>query len=297
MSRPRPPSLIVADIGAWYAAHARSLPWREPGVTPWGVLVSEFMLQQTPVPRVIGPWLAWLERWPTAAALAPEEPGEAIRAWGRLGYPRRALRLHATAVALVRDHGGEVPADLATLRTLPGVGEYTAAAIASFGHQRRALVLDTNVRRVLARLAEGRAAAAPGLTVAERERAAAWLPDEPAAAAAWAAASMELGAQVCTAANPRCGPCPVAADCRWLALGRPAAVGPARRPQAYEGTDRQCRGRLLARLRGSAGAVPEAELLAAWPGREQATRCLRSLVADGLVRPLGEESGSAQYRL
>ena len=140
---------VVADVTAWFAAHARPLPWREPDCTPWGVMVSEYMLQQTPVARVLPVWAAWLERWPTPAALAAEEPGEAVRAWGRLGYPRRAQRLHAAATAIRDEHGGEVPADFEALRGLPGVGEYTAAAIASFAHGRRHVVLDTNVRRVL----------------------------------------------------------------------------------------------------------------------------------------------------
>lgn len=282
MDRPR----LVAEIGAWYAAHARPLPWREAGVSPWGVLVSEFMLQQTPVARVEPAWRAWLDRWPTPAALAAEEPGEAVRAWGRLGYPRRAQRLHATAVAIVDRFGGDVPSDLDDLRSLPGVGEYTAAAIASFAHGGRHVVLDTNVRRVLARLETGRAFEPPTLTRAERDRAAAWLPDAEADAARWAVAAMELGAQVCTAtAAPACARCPVAADCAWRAAGHPAWPGPERRGQAYAGTDRQCRGALLAVLRDAPGPLPRARVLAAWRAdAEQAGRALASLLADGLVR-------------
>ena len=144
-------SVIDATL-AWHAGHARILPWREPEATPWGVMVSEFMLQQTPVARVLPVWSVWMERWPTPSALAADEPGEAVRAWGRLGYPRRAQRLHAAATVIVAEHGGQVPAALDALRALPGVGEYTAAAIASFGYGQRHLVLDTNVRRVLARI-------------------------------------------------------------------------------------------------------------------------------------------------
>ena len=276
---------VVAEVTAWFAAHARPLPWREPDCTPWGVMVSEYMLQQTPVARVLPVWAAWLERWPTPAALAAEEPGEAVRAWGRLGYPRRAQRLHAAATAIRDEHGGEVPADFEALRGLPGVGEYTAAAIASFAHGRRHVVLDTNVRRVLARLEGGQAFAPASVTRAERERAEVWLPDEPAAAAAWAAASMELGALVCTADNPDCGRCPVRAHCAWLAAGRPAWDGPPRVGQAYAGTDRQCRGVLLGVLRDAEGAVPRDRLLAAWSADPvQAERALASLLADGLVR-------------
>ncbi len=276
---------VVARVAAWYAAHARPLPWRAPEAGPWGVMVSEFMLQQTPVVRVLPVWEAWLERWPTPAALAAEEPGEAVRAWGRLGYPRRAQRLHAAATAIRDEHGGAVPADLEALRALPGVGEYTAAAIASFAHGRRHVVLDTNVRRVLARLEGGQAFPPTSLTRAERERALAWLPDDDAEAATWAASSMELGALVCTADAPRCGDCPVIDACAWFAAGRPAWDGPPRVGQAYAGTDRQCRGALLAVLRDADGPVDRARLLAAWPAdADQAGRALASLLDDALVR-------------
>ncbi len=275
---------VVWAVIGWYADHARDLPWRAADATPWGVVVSEFMLQQTPVARVLEPWRRWLERWPTPAALAAAEPGEAVRAWGRLGYPRRALRLHAAATAMVRDHGGRVPSELAELRALPGVGEYTAAAIASFAFGQRHVVLDTNVRRVLARLEIGRAHPPASLTAAERERAAAWLPDDPPSAARWAVAAMELGAQLCTATSPDCSACPVAGHCRWLAAGRPD-TGPARRPQGYAGTDRQARGALLSVLREGEEPVARDALLAAWPvDPEQAGRALDSLVADGLIR-------------
>ena len=127
-----------------------------PEATPWAVLVSEIMLQQTPVARVLPVYEAWLARWPTPASLAASPAGEAVRAWGRLGYPRRAIRLHATAQALVERHGGEIPSSVDALRALPGIGSYTAAAVASFAFGQRHAVLDTNVRRVLARLINGR---------------------------------------------------------------------------------------------------------------------------------------------
>lgn len=280
---------VTTEVTAWFAAHARPLPWREADCTPWGVMVSEYMLQQTPVARVLPVWAAWLDRWPTPAALAADEPGEAVRAWGRLGYPRRAQRLHAAAMIIRDEHGGSVPVDLTTLRALPGVGDYTAAAIASFAHGQRHVVLDTNVRRVLARLEGGQEFAPASLTKAERERAQAWLPDEPSAAAAWAAASMELGALVCTADNPACGRCPVRSACAWVAAGRPAWAGPPRVGQTYAGTDRQCRGALLAVLREAEDAVPRERLLAAWTSDPvQAERALASLLADGLVRADGD---------
>src|SRR5215469_6616086 len=209
---------------AWYARNARDLPWRAPSATPWAVLVSEIMLQQTPVARVLPEYLSWMARWPTPAALAASPAGEAIRQWGRLGYPRRALRLHETATILVARHGGRVPADVDALRALPGIGSYTAAAVASFAFGQRHAVLDTNVRRVLARLVAGQprvGAATSAASVAERRLAESLLPAEPAVAARWSVAVMELGALVCTAASPRCGGCPVAADCAWLAAGRP----------------------------------------------------------------------------
>ena len=272
----------------WYDEHARDLPWRAPGATPWGILVSEFMLQQTPVARVLPVWTAWLAAWPTPAALAAEPAGEAVRAWGRLGYPRRALRLHGAAQAIVERHDGQVPASYDALRALPGVGDYTAAAVSSFAHRQRHVVLDTNVRRVLARSVSGVAFPSRGVTRAERDLATGLLPDEPAVAANWAVAVMELGALVCTAGNPRCDACPIAGRCAWLAAGRPAHDGPARTTQTYDGTDRQCRGRLLAVLRATDASVDRAALDAAWPEADQRERALASLLADGLVVRSGD---------
>jgi A/G-specific adenine glycosylase len=276
----------VARVIDWYDQHARDLPWRGDGVSPWGVVVSEFMLQQTPVARVLGPWAEWLERWPSPAALADAPAGEAIRQWGRLGYPRRAQRLHATARAIVERHGGEVPREYAELRALPGIGDYTAAAILSFAFGQRQVVLDTNVRRVLLRLDQGVALPSPAVTRPERERARQWLPEDPATAARWAVASMELGAQLCRSANPRCAECPVPEACAWLRAGRPEPAV-RRLGQSYAGTDRQCRGALLALLRGAPSAAHH-DLLAAWADPEQAERALASLLADGLVRRTGE---------
>jgi A/G-specific adenine glycosylase len=255
------------------------------------VLVSEVMLQQTPVVRVLPVWREWLERWPTPADLAAEPPGAAVRAWGRLGYPRRALRLHAAAVAIVERHGGEVPGDHEALLALPGIGSYTAAAVASFGFGQRHAVLDTNVRRVLARVVSGTEFPAPALTAAETATARRLLPDDAARAARWAVAVMELGALVCTARAPRCGVCPVAASCGWQRAGAPAYSGPPRRGQAWAGTDRRVRGLLMGVLRAATGPVTHATLVAAVPGETlrdpgQRERCLDGLVSDGLVEPL-----------
>jgi A/G-specific adenine glycosylase len=271
-------------IIAWFDQAARDLPWRDHKTTPWGVLVSEFMLQQTPVSRVLEPYTAWLARWPTPTALAADSPGEAVRMWGRLGYPRRALRLHQAATAISHEHGGEVPNNVQQLSELPGVGDYTAAAVAAFGYGQRVAVLDTNVRRVFARLLSGRElVAAQHITKAERKEAERLLPSAPPEAATWSIGVMELGALICTAVAPACPRCPVADQCRWRAEGSPTYDGPPRRAQTYAGTDRQCRGRLLAVLRDADGEVPAYRLDLAWNNPEQRSRCLASLIADGLA--------------
>ncbi|GII77520.1 adenine glycosylase [Sphaerisporangium rufum] len=275
----------------WYAANARDLPWRAPDAGPWGILVSEIMLQQTPVARVLPVWRDWMARWPTPAALAAEPPGEAVRHWGRLGYPRRALNLHACARAITAEHGGRVPAGHDELRALPGVGEYTAAAVASFAFGARHAVLDTNVRRVLARAVRGEEFPPKATTAIERRLAESLIP--PVDAPRWAVAVMELGALVCTARTPRCAGCPIAAGCAWRLAGQPAYDGPERRGQAYAGTDRQCRGRLLAVLRDAPGAVPKAALDAVWADATQRERALDGLVADGLAEALADGT----YRL
>jgi A/G-specific adenine glycosylase len=280
----------VSSVLHWYAGHARELPWRRPGVTPWQVMVSEFMLQQTPVERVRVPWQEWLCRWPTPSALAAVPSGDAVRAWGRLGYPRRALRLHQSAVLITTLHDGQVPDDRERLLALPGVGSYTAAAILSFAYRQRHLVLDTNVRRVLARL-DG-AVAFPGATVgaAETARAERYLPATAPLAAQWAVASMEFGALVCTAKSPRCDGCPVRDACAWRSQGYPDWEGPPRKGQTYQGTDRQCRGSLLSVLRSAAAPVARTELERAWHDAGQTERALQSLIADGLAVAVGESA-------
>jgi len=282
---------VPARVTAWYVEHRRDLPWRRPEASAWAVLVSELMLQQTPVTRVLPVWEQWMRRWPTPEALAAEAPGEAVRAWGRLGYPRRALRLHAAALAVVQRHGGVVPADPVALRALPGVGDYTAAAVAAFAYGRRAVVLDTNVRRVLGRVLRGRPhPPTAGPTAAERTEAEVLLPDDPATAATWSVAVMELGALVCTSRAPRCGVCPVTTACRWFAAGCPPDPRTAPRTQTYAGTDRQVRGRLLAVLRDADRPVDRGSLAAAWDEPVQRDRALAALVADGLVEPLGPDT-------
>jgi A/G-specific adenine glycosylase len=296
----------------WYAAHARDLPWRAEGVSPWAVLVSEIMLQQTPVVRVLPVWHEWLKRWPTPAGLAGEPAGEAVRSWGRLGYPRRALRLHAAATAIVQDHGGQVPDTYVELLALPGVGSYTAAAVAAFAYGRRETVVDTNIRRVHARLVTGAALPAPALTAAEMRLAAALLPADDEVSVCWNAAVMELGALVCTARAPKCAACPVKESCAWLAVGEPP---PSYVPkgQSWHGTDRQVRGAVLAVLRlaetpvppemfqrepADLGFAPEgigvplASLHRLNSAPEQLERALAGLLADGLA-----EMHDGGYRL
>jgi A/G-specific adenine glycosylase len=289
-----PRSPLHQRILDWYAREARDLPWRERGTSPWGVLVSEVMLQQTPVVRVEPAWRQWMSRWPVPAALAGSAPGDAIHAWGRLGYPRRALRLHAAATAMVERHGGDVPEIPADLLALPGVGTYTAAAVSAFAFGRRTAVVDTNVRRVFARAVNGAAQAAPSLTRAELDLASELLPDDADDARRWSVAVMELGALVCLARSPRCTSCPVRDLCAWQWASRPAYQGPVRPSQSWHGTDRQCRGAILAVLRSSKEPVTAGEVDAAWSADDaQRDRCLDSLVTDGLVEPLA----GGRYRL
>jgi A/G-specific adenine glycosylase len=285
-SRPGDPATaLIAAVRAWYAGEQRDLPWRRPDASPWAILVSEVMLQQTPVSRVLPAYERWLARWPTPAALASSPAGDAVRAWARLGYPRRALALHGAASAIVERHGGQVPADPIALRALPGVGEYTAAAVAAFAFGQRHAVLDTNVRRVLARALHATHDAGPSVTVAERAAALAVLPDDGRDAALASVALMELGALVCRAREPRCGECPLAAGCAWRAAGMPGPLARThpRRSQKYAGTDRQARGRLLGVVRDGEHPVARSDLLAAWPDAAQAERALQGLLADGLL--------------
>lgn len=275
---------ISRTVNDWFAANGRDLPWRAPGFTPWGTLVSEVMLQQTPVARVIPRLAEWLERWPTPADLAASPPGDAVRAWDRLGYPRRALALHAAATVITEQHGGVVPDDIGELLALPGVGDYTARAVAVFAHGQRHPVVDTNVRRVIARAVSGQAEAGPPSTRRDLAAMEALLPDDDDAALVTNAAVMELGAVICTARTPRCHDCPIAPDCTWRAGGYPEYVGPKARTQAaFTGSDRQVRGLVMAELRASDIPVGEREIAALWPDAEQRDRAVRGLLSDGLL--------------
>ena len=285
-------SIPAADLVDWYDRARRDLPWRAPEVTPWQVLVSEFMLQQTPVARVAPIWVDWVARWPTPSATAAAGAADVLRAWGKLGYPRRAKRLHECATVIARDHRDVVPDDVEVLLSLPGVGAYTARAVACFAYDKRVPVVDTNVRRVVARAVHGLADAASASPVRDHADVEALLPDD-ATAPMFSAALMELGATVCTARAQKCGICPLS-GCAWRAAGYPAGDRPARPVQRYAGTDRQVRGKLLDVLRASSAPVGRAALDVVWlTDTGQRDRALDSLLVDGLV----EQTADGRFAL
>ena len=251
------------------------------------------MLQQTPVSRVEPIWEQWVERWPVPSAMAASSQAEVLRAWGKLGYPRRALRLHECAGVLAAEHGDVVPGEVDTLLGLPGIGAYTARAVACFAYGQRVPVVDTNVRRVVARAVNGDAE--PGNPSTKRDLAdvECLLPPRRAEAARYSAALMELGALICTARNPACLLCPLP-ECSWITAGRPAHTGPAKKVQKFAGTDRQVRGKLMSVLRESHGPVDRAQLDIVWPSDPgQRNRALDSLLVDGLI----EQTASGLFAL
>jgi len=274
---------LAPPLVEWYSANARDLPWRRPGFGAWGVLVSEFMLQQTPVTRVIPHLEAWLDRWPTPADLAAAAPADAVQQWANLGYPRRALWLHRAAVEIRDRHSGVVPRDVDALLALTGIGDYTARAVAVFAYGDRHPVVDTNTRRVLARAIDGRSQPGPP-SRRDLEAMAAVLPHDRDISAVVNAAAMELGATVCVARAPRCDACPLRDRCAWRAAGYPDTGDDRRKQARYEGSDRQARGAVLKTLRDAAThAVPLAEVVAEWPDPLQRDRAIDSLIADGLA--------------
>ncbi|GAA0238468.1 A/G-specific adenine glycosylase [Saccharothrix mutabilis subsp. mutabilis] len=284
-------SLDAQTLIDWFADSARDLPWRRSDCTAWGVLVSEIMLQQTPVARVEPIWHEWLARWPKPSAMAEATQGEVLRAWGKLGYPRRALRLHAAAQAIATEHNDVVPDDVDTLLALPGIGAYTARAVAAFAYGQRVPVVDTNVRRAVARAVHGAGDAGPPSTTKDLRDVEVLLPEDDAAV--FSAALMELGAVVCTARSPRCADCPVFETCAWQLNGRPAYDGPAKAVQKFAGTDRQVRGLLLDVLRGTVEPVDKTRLDRVWSDAGQRDRCLHSLLVDGLV----EQTADGRFAL
>jgi A/G-specific adenine glycosylase len=275
------------EISTWFKKNKRDLPWRK--TDAWGILVSEFMLQQTPVNRVLPVYNQWMERWPTAAHLAKATPAEVITAWGRLGYPRRALRLHECAKVITKELKGKIPTTEVELRKLPGVGEYTAAAMVAFAFSGRSLVLDINIRRLFIRLFDGAESPRTSATKEEKVRYEELIPKkEPHI---WAAATMELGALVCTSQSPKCAICPVADKCLWRSLDYPKSDLIKRR-QSWHGTDRQCRGAVVQALREN-DVLTKAQIAQLWDVPSQLEKALLTLLDDGLI----EARGKSKYSL
>jgi A/G-specific adenine glycosylase len=278
---------LEKPVTQWFAKNKRDLPWRS--TTPWGVMVSEFMLQQTPVARVLPKWIEWMERWPTPAELAKATPAQVITSWGRLGYPRRALRLHESAKIIARDFNNEVPENEEVLRSLPGIGDYTAAAISAFAFGTNTLVMDVNIRRVLVRVLDGKEHPTSSPTVRERESRLSILPRVNADN--WAAATMELGALICTSKNPSCNDCPVISQCKWRKNGYPQTEL-VRKSQDWHGTDRKCRGTVVQALRENESLTLSA-IKKLWPEESQVEKALETLLADHLI----EEHSRSRFRL
>jgi A/G-specific adenine glycosylase len=278
--------MFEKEIINWFKKNKRDLPWRK--TDAWGVLVSEFMLQQTPVNRVLPIYIEWMKRWPTAAALAKATPAEVITAWGRLGYPRRALRLHECAKAITHKLNGQIPREEAELRALPGIGEYTAAAIAAFAFEERSLVLDINIRRLFARLIDGTQTPAASATKAEKSRYEELIPKKDPHL--WAAATMELGAVICTSQSPKCGICPVANECVWRSLDYPKSEV-VKRQQTWHGTDRQCRGTIVQALRENE-VLTKNQISQLWDVPSQLEKALLTLLDDGLIESRGKNKFS-----
>ena len=271
----------------WFKRNKRDLPWRD--TSAWGVMVSEFMLQQTPVNRVLPKWIEWMERWPTPSDLAQATPAQVITAWGRLGYPRRALRLHAAAAIIAQDFNNEVPNNAETLQLLPGIGEYTAAAIAAFAFEEATLVMDVNIRRLLTRVIDGEEHPKPAATAREKSSRQALIPNKNAHI--WAAATMELGALVCTSSYPKCELCPVISQCNWRKNGYPK-TDLLRKSQDWHGTDRKCRGTIVQALRENE-SLTENAIKKLWPDESQVEKAIKTLLEDQLIQAIPRN----RYRL
>jgi len=270
-----------STILTWFDENQRDLPWRK--TNPWGVMVSEFMLQQTPVNRVLPKWNEWMERWPDPASLASARKSDVISAWGRLGYPRRALRLYESAKVIADSHNNRVPREIEILRSLPGIGDYTAAAIAAFAYGESTLVLDVNIRRLFSRVYDGIETPSSSQSQYERRIRAELIPRD---GAKWAAATMEFGALICTSRNPLCEVCPVKNSCAWRAAGYPKSEVKSK-TQDWHGTDRKCRGTILQALREKRKLSPDA-LKKLWEDGSQVEKALKTLLADGLIEATGK---------
>lgn len=263
----------------WYATHGRhALPWRLTA-DPYAVLVSEVMLQQTQVDRVLPRYVAWLERWPSVGALAEATVADVIREWSGLGYNRRAVQLHRAAQLIVPDG---FPATAADLQALPGVGEYTAAAVASFAFDEHVAVADINIARCVSRALLGRASQRAVTPAAISGACDALLPS--ADARAHNLALMDLGAMVCQAKTPRCDECPLRDLCEWRRAGSPAAESRPRQSLRFEDTARFARGRIVEALRAR-DSLPTSEISDLLPPKHRAPLAayLAALERDGLL--------------
>jgi A/G-specific adenine glycosylase len=269
----------------WAETNGRDLPWRHTR-DPWAILVSEVMLQQTQVTRVIPVWRAFLEQFPSPKACAAAPQAAVVTAWRGMGYNRRALNLHRCALAIAENHAGNVPDDLDALLRLPGIGPYTARAVLAFAFERRVGVLDVNAARVHARLNGGPV-----------DQATADAATPPRRAWAWNQAVLDLGATVCTKRNPRCDACPLTKQCAWRGNGADPA-GPGTRQSRFEGSDRQGAGRLVDALRaGPVSSAPnDLAVTMGWPDDpERALRVAQSVVTGGLAK-WAENSGEVCLR-
>ena len=268
---------IILD---WFDKNQRDLPWRK--TNAWGVMVSEFMLQQTPVNRVLPKWIEWMERWPDPSSLASAKKSDVIAAWGRLGYPRRAIRLHEAAKVIATEYKNIVPREPQILRSLPGVGDYTAAAIGAFADGDSTLVLDINIRRFFSRVYDG--VESPSSSPSQYERR---IREEliPVDGAKWAAATMEFGALICTSRSPLCEECPVKKSCAWREAGYPRSEVKSK-TQGWHGTDRKCRGTIVQALRDNQKLTSSA-LKKLWDNEDQVEKALKTLTADGLIEATG----------
>ncbi len=275
---------FAPELLAWTEHTRRDLPWRRTR-DPWAILVSELMLQQTQVARVVPKYETFLARFPTPADCAAAPQSEIVRLWAGLGYNRRAVNLHRCAQAVVADHDGRLPADLTALLALPGIGPYTARAVLAFAFAHDVAVVDTNVGRILARRAGRTLAPAEVQTMADE-----LVPD--GRGWEWNQAMLDLGATVCTKRSPGCDRCPVTEGCAWghhggddPATGSAAVSGPQSR---FAGSDRQGRGRLIEALRSGPVATRDLAEAMGWPGdAARAQRVAETLVRDELIRVEG----------
>ena len=274
-------SSLEKPILNWFKKNKRDLPWRD--TSPWGVMVSEYMLQQTPVNRVLPKWNEWMQRWPTPKDLAKATPAQVITAWGRLGYPRRALRLHAAAQIIAEDFNNKVPEDQETLQLLPGIGEYTAAAIAAFAFEQRSLVMDVNIRRLLVRAIDGEEHPKPTATAREKARQPRDI-CQPRTLTYGLLQQWSLAHLFAHQRIPSCELCPIISQCQWRKNGYPK-TDLVRKSQDWHGTDRKCRGTIVQALRENE-SLTESAIKKLWPEESQVEKALKTLSDDLLIQRL-----------